>query len=266
MTLCMQHRAYLKLLRTAMEVLTTSALSYYSQSNDWKLATKLTALSAATAHDEKQSLEEKAALAWLVQDLSSAFQSVLQCTLPAPSISDPVADMDKILSTVKHNARTGLSGEQFGQLNSNMLISFVKRLLVECLDELEICGVHSFGEYANDIQQASLPFSVILFGSLSKYEACPYSDIELLIVTGSGGAESKTEAKQADLHASLVALMQLFQLKVAGFGESTDKDREDSPDGISRQGFSFDAKIGLAVATGETTPYLDELFKFTICW
>lgn len=62
---------------------------------------------------------------------------------------------------------------------------------------------------------------------------------------------SKTETKQDELRSSLVLLMQLFHLKVASLGESTETTTPECPDGTSRKGFSFDPKIGLAVNKSE---------------
>lgn len=232
-------------MRVAMQVLCVSSLSYFSQPNDWKLVTKFAELPLHTG-DEKSSPEQQSASAWLLQDLCSAFRSVLGSSVTATT---PLSELDALLSCVRHKARSGLNGEQLALLINHLLDSFVKRLLVECLNDFSCAGVTIFGKFDTPEQQSKLPFSVIVLGSLAKLEACPFSDLEAIVITNTP-EESTTERKDPKLEESLKFVMQLLQLKLVALGESTEDDAPECPDGASRKGFSFDAKIGLAVARG----------------
>lgn len=249
-----------------MEVLCVSALTYYSQSNDWSFISQFTT-PIELQLDGKTPGERHTASRWLLEDLCSAFNAVLNASLPVSSRPEHhavLAELDKSLSNVKHKARTGLNGEELALINNHLLLCFVRRLLVECLSDLKCAGIDSFDHFDTAEQQPNLPFSVIALGSLSKYEACPFSDLELIAVTkseevlpDSTQASSPVESKSSDLRPGLVFLMQLLQLKLVSLGESpSDKDYE-CPDGSFRKGLHLD-RIGCAVTTGSDLCISDE--------
>lgn len=238
-------------MRMAMEVLCVSSLAYFSQPNDWKLASEFAKLPFVAKEDAKTSSEQHTASAWLLEDLCSAFNAVLNSSLSVPSRPHAVSvlvELDKILSNVKHKARRGLNGEELALINNHLLLGFLKRLLVESLTDLKCSGVEAFGKFDTLEQQLNLSFSVVALGSVSKHEGCPFSDFELIVVTKSE-SNPLAETKSSDLRPALLFLMQLLQLKLVSLGESPADKEAECPNGTFRKGLHLD-RIGNAVATG----------------
>lgn len=144
------HRHYMKLMRLAMEVLCVSSLTYFSQPNNWRLAAEFSKLLFAFQTDSKTSPDHQTASTWLLQDLCSAFNTVLNSGVDFSPEADPsslLTELDKLLTSVKHKTRTGLDGEQLALINSHLIRSFVHRLLVECLIDLKHAGINTFGQF-----------------------------------------------------------------------------------------------------------------------
>lgn len=195
------------------------------------------------------------------------------------------AKLDAGLLSLKSKQSPVFTGQQLAFVNSQVIISLVHRLVLNCLVDLQCMGIKPLCDIKDNysllpkvgfqagVKQAEPmhpwrdQFSLVLLGSLARLEASPYSDVELLVVVDfdkSTEAESKSssslslpQAANSALCIGLSLLVQLLQLKFAALGETCKGDEEFCPDLHSRKGFSFDTKLGSTLSSGNECCVLD---------
>ncbi|CAH1793362.1 unnamed protein product, partial [Owenia fusiformis] len=155
----------------------------------------------------------------------------------------------------REKARIEKNGEIFKWIKDKMK-EFVNVLLTQCLKTLNLCGHNS----------QKLDFAFIAFGSLSREETTPYSDVEFAVVQDSEEDKITQEDKT-----TLQNIVMTLHIKFLSFGETilpamdiaslNESDKNDDKDWYfdfrkytkTKQGISFDGIMPRA----NKTPYFE---------